>query len=883
MRAKRIVSAAAALMMLGCAVPGTALTAFADDGYEQKVDALGRRFARIMLDTNYSYTVDDPEINVSVPAQRKFDLRDVDGKNYVTPVKNQLFTGNCWAYTAAACMETSLLYKMGIDVNTCDESRILDFSERQLAWFVGVVLGEDTPYSSQAGEGSVRYASYLEMLKSDPNYQIIFKDFFSGGFNEYILSMLSTGQGPCAESLVPNLDDIYMTGAVVVYDVINDPAEVVDPEVDPFINEENTKEYTFCTKEEFLDIISDDSLMGQMINSPGSTDWYRGNGKYWVLVRDYMSASYFDWSVDDAYRFTGYTAENIIMTQRLADTDPDTGEYFMNENVLNTVKSELVNGRAVFISLNMYQGDQEDELRHMNYIDKNGEWTPYETKADCVCCYCFDDQYDPEDPESVNSTIQSDHAVTVVGYDDDFPKEYFNDPKGLIKGDGAFIVKNSWGSINSTYDYFGNNGDGYFYVSYYDQSLGKPMTIDMKVPDKEQKKLSVNFEHLYDVMPAPWYEACTYDDASYANVYHCDSDQKLISLGTLYSHPNNTVKYDVYILDDGFRSPTDGTLAASLTVRENYAGYHNTELEEPLYLKKGSAFSVVVTTECEDGSHEILFKNDANEKLGLMEYEAQKAAYIEEFGTEEGFVPDRILFSHGVINNGESFVYADGDWLDWSDVVDVMHTCGVPADNPNTNNADLTDFDNFSIHAYVENSYFSVDHRIAKPQDKPYNVGDEVECTVTLTKTLENETGTCEVFVNGKVIGSIDELALGESKELRYTYTVTEEDLKRGYFENTVQVFTQTAGGEYLEFDLMDPVNNTTLRADVAKPGDSSESKPESKAETETSSETDTSSEEKKVSTAAAANPNTGAAAGVTVIAAAAISTMIVSKRKSNR
>ena len=39
----------------------------------------------------------------------KFDLRDVDGKNYVTPFKNQRSEGLCWAYAANATLESHLL------------------------------------------------------------------------------------------------------------------------------------------------------------------------------------------------------------------------------------------------------------------------------------------------------------------------------------------------------------------------------------------------------------------------------------------------------------------------------------------------------------------------------------------------------------------------------------------------------------------------------------------------------------------------------------------------------------------------------------------------------------------------------------------------------
>ena len=59
-----------------------------------------------------------------------------------------------------------------------------------------------------------------------------------------------------------------------------------------------------------------------------------------------------------------------------------------------------------------------------------------------------------------NESVPSDHAVAIVGWDDNYSADNF-----LITppGDGAWIVKNNWGS---------NWGDeGYFHISYYGHHL----------------------------------------------------------------------------------------------------------------------------------------------------------------------------------------------------------------------------------------------------------------------------------------------------------------------------------------------------------------------------------------------------------------------------
>ena len=55
--------------------------------------------------------------------------------------------------------------------------------------------------------------------------------------------------------------------------------------------------------------------------------------------------------------------------------------------------------------------------------------------------------------------------MVIVGWDDSYPRRNFGARYGRPPGNGAFLVRNSWGAS------FGDGG--YFWVSYYDRSFAR--------------------------------------------------------------------------------------------------------------------------------------------------------------------------------------------------------------------------------------------------------------------------------------------------------------------------------------------------------------------------------------------------------------------------
>lgn len=77
----------------------------------------------------------------------KFDWRDVNGKSYIGPVRNQMPLGSCYAFAACAAAESAF----NIASNRYNE-QCVDFSESYLIW----ILGAQYPYSEHfyGGRGS---------------------------------------------------------------------------------------------------------------------------------------------------------------------------------------------------------------------------------------------------------------------------------------------------------------------------------------------------------------------------------------------------------------------------------------------------------------------------------------------------------------------------------------------------------------------------------------------------------------------------------------------------------------------------------------------------------------------------------------------------------
>ena len=162
------------------------------------------------------------------------------------------------------------------------------------------------------------------------------------------------------------------------------------------------------------------------------------------------------------------------------------------------------------------------------------------------------------------------HAVTIVGWDDNYSRNNFN---SRPEGDGAWIVKNSWGAN------WGNNG--YFYVSYYDTKfaeIGKYASFTFILNDT--LKFDKNYQ--YDIGGKTDYLFHRANTIWYKNIFTAGDDEYLAAVSTYFEKDTD---WEISINVNGVTKLTK--------VGSSKVGYYTINLDDIVKLSKNDEFEVV--------------------------------------------------------------------------------------------------------------------------------------------------------------------------------------------------------------------------------------------------------------------------------------------------
>ncbi len=177
----------------------------------------------------------------------------------------------------------------------------------------------------------------------------------------------------------------------------------------------------------------------------------------------------------------------------------------------------------------------------------------------------------------VNVKLPPNHSVSIVGWDDNFPKEKF----GITPpGDGAWIVKNSWDTD------WGDNG--YLYVSYYDKSFlvsnnimnyASSIIIENTVPYNKNYQYAIFWA---DFLPGN-------GNVSYCNLFEALDDDLIAGVGTYFNQSGINYKVEIFV-NDVLKLTQEGI--------SPYLGYHTIKLNNYIPIKMGDIFNAVITSNC---------------------------------------------------------------------------------------------------------------------------------------------------------------------------------------------------------------------------------------------------------------------------------------------
>ena len=474
-----------------------------------------------------------------------------------------------------------------------------------------------------------------------------------------------------------------------------------------------------------------------------------------------------DWSIPEKYRFY----QSYVLKESVTLPNPASfvnQKYVYNQDATDAIKNELLKKRGVTVGFHADSFMPGQEAGDGQYISKN--WAHY----------TYDD-------------ARTNHGVCIVGWDDTYPKENF------VEGhqppyDGAWLVKNSWGSGEEEFPNKGNGdwgipvdklddegnpvldengenvqvGSGYFWLSYYDQSLSMLESFEF---DKSNVGKQYYLDQ-HDLLGAAQYDSIEMDEnIKMANVFRAEVCQNVEQVSCQTTRPGTVVKAEVYLLNDNYEDPEDGLLVSSFEDTFEMGGYHKMTLPTPVTVQKNQYYSVVQQHIDPEGKKVLVMPK------GL--------------GKEYSDFLDLGKWSEGVINRRESYAAEDGRWDDYKDLISYINT---------GDNKDMFAFDNLPIKAY------------ATEKD---NIRMKVGSSVSLASKGDTSTSTVRVTFKGDAGLLPDDInvtrRLAEGGDKIVTVTADPDD-------DTRLTFTALKAGETYLYVSAEGVGTSVVKVTVIDP-----------------------------------------------------------------
>ncbi|MBE5880994.1 MAG: hypothetical protein E7289_01595 [Lachnospiraceae bacterium] len=417
------------------------------------------------------------------------------------------------------------------------------------------------------------------------------------------ISMFSVGGRTETAETAIDLPSSYTSNAVAVGD------EIVSYLPDGFRNQ---NPYGTCWAHSAIGAVEASLIRKGM--ATGSIDLSERHLAYYMYNKGetgdqkggtYGDYTYLDESYADVEPYLMYGGNNAWSMWLLASWCGPVAESLAPYDELESETTDLTGGLSLTHSTEMAYGKDACHVQNVYKIAlgdmEDGKAEPAVKEMIMKCgalgmSYYSDDIYEKNQDGGYGCYYNPDitgtnHAVQVVGWDDEFPKGNF---KEEAPGDGAWLIKNSWGNESAYSAQY-----GYFWLSYYDASIN---------PYASGSGNTMRYAYVFDAEPADNYDHIYQYDGDSSGGYiglrevsnrfvAGDGDGKWdvlrgVGIGVAQSHATGTVEiYRNLINTSG--DPTQGDPVHSQKFYLEYPGYHTIPLTKDVYLADGSQFSVV--------------------------------------------------------------------------------------------------------------------------------------------------------------------------------------------------------------------------------------------------------------------------------------------------